>query len=243
MEQLTRKQSCRHQTYDGSRSAHRGGRALHVRQSRLVTVAERKKCRAKLEEMWRPNILALVFRYDRSRSHLALMSDLARGQDRHSGRVVLLFPWSWNVLATWPIQSVLTESPFLCARERTKGIVTNCADTARLVGRSHCCRFPISRRSMEPSLANLFVSHDVLLRRVSLRENLDSCDQSNLTSESLFFITKMGLTMHGAKTSSNVKEKMAQFMRKRAAEKTGKPFLHSWNCPLLRSSKLPIFAR
>ena len=29
----------------------------------------------------------------------------------------LTFPWNWNVLTTWPIQSVLTEAPFLCARE------------------------------------------------------------------------------------------------------------------------------
>ena len=45
----------------------------------------------------------------------------------------LTFPWTWNMLTTWPIQSVLNEAPFLCAREGNKGILTNCVDTARLV--------------------------------------------------------------------------------------------------------------
>ena len=42
----------------------------------------------------------------------------------------LTFPWDWNVLTTWPIQSVINEAPFLCAREGKKGILTNCADTS-----------------------------------------------------------------------------------------------------------------
>ena len=78
-------------------------------------------------------------RNEKSRSHLAYAVGLARDQHRCGGRVVVTCPWTWNVLATWPMQSVLTEAPFLCAREGRKGILANCADTARLVGRLRCC--------------------------------------------------------------------------------------------------------
>ena len=49
---------------------------------------------------------------EKSRSHVASVADLDRDQHRHGGRVVVTFPWTWHVLATWPIQSVLTEAPF-----------------------------------------------------------------------------------------------------------------------------------
>ena len=117
----------------------RGGKARHVRQGRLVTVSDRTEWRATLEESWIPTTLALVMRNEKSRSHLAY---LARDQPRRGGRVVVTFPWTWDVLATWPIQSVLTEAPFLCPREGRKGILTKCADTARLVDRSRCCKSP-----------------------------------------------------------------------------------------------------
>ena len=68
---------------------------------------------------------------------------------RRGGRVFLTFPWTWNVLTTWPIQSVLNEAPFLCAREGKKGILTNCVDTARLVGRSRCCKSLVSQRLVQ----------------------------------------------------------------------------------------------
>ena len=86
---------------------------------------------------------------------------MARDQHRRVGRVVLTFHWNWNVLTTWPIQVVLTEAPSLCAREGKKRILTTCADTARLVGRSRCCQSPISQRLVQSSLTNLFVSHEV----------------------------------------------------------------------------------
>ena len=79
---------------------------------------------------------------------------------------------SWNVLTTWPVQSVLTEASFLCAREVKKGILTNCADTARLVGRSRCCQSPISQRSVQSSIANLFVSHEMCLWSIQFRKTL-----------------------------------------------------------------------
>ena len=65
----------------------RGCKARHVPQDRLATVSDRTKWRAKLEGSWRPTTLALVMRNKRSRSLLA------------------------GVAA--PIQSVLTEAPFL----------------------------------------------------------------------------------------------------------------------------------
>ena len=93
----------------------------------------------------------------------AYVADLARDQHRRGGRVFLTFPWNWNVLTTWPIQSVLNEAPFLCAREGKKGILTNCVDPARLVGRSRCCKSLVSQRLVQSSLSNLFVSHEVRL--------------------------------------------------------------------------------
>ena len=94
----------------------------------------RARWRAKLEESWRQITLELVVQSKKSQSLLAYVSDSARDQHRRGGRVFLTFPWKWNVLTTWPIQSVISEAPFLCAREGKKGILTNCADTARLVG-------------------------------------------------------------------------------------------------------------
>ena len=55
-----------------------------------------------------------------------------------------------------------------------------------------------------------------------------------------FFMTN-GLTMHGAKTSSNVKEKWRS-MRKHCG-KTGKPFLHSWKCPGCDPQSFPALGR
>ena len=58
-----------------------------------------------------------------------------------------------------------------------KGILTNCADTARLVGRSRCCKSLVFRRLVQSSLANLFVSHEVCLWNVSVQEDsVHSCD-------------------------------------------------------------------
>ena len=87
------------------------------------------------------------------------------------------FRWSWNVLTTWPIHFVLNEAPFLCACEGTKGILTNCVDMARLVGRSRCCKSLVSQRLVQSSLANLFVSHEVCLWNFSIQEDsVHSCD-------------------------------------------------------------------
>ena len=81
------------------------------------------------------------------------------------------------MLKTWPIQSVLNEAPFLCAREGKKRILMNCVDTARLVGRSRCCKSLVSYRLVQSSLANLFVSHEVCLWNVSSQEDsVHSCD-------------------------------------------------------------------
>ena len=118
---------------------------------------ERTRWRAKLEESWRPTTLALVVQDKKSQSLLAYVADLARDQHRRGGRVSLMFPWNWNVLTTLPIQSAPTEAPFLCAREGKKGIMTNCVDTARLFGRSRCCKSVVSQRLVQSSLANLCV--------------------------------------------------------------------------------------
>ena len=150
---------------------HRGYKTRHVQQHRLATVSGRARWRAKLEESWRPITLALVVQNKKSQSLLAYVADLARDQHRRGGRVFLTFPWNWNVLTTWPIQSVINEAPFLCAREGKKGILTNCADTARLVGRSRCCKSLVSRRLVQSSLANLFVSHEVCLWNFSIQED------------------------------------------------------------------------
>ena len=96
----------------------------------LRQLSGRARWRAKLEESWRPITLALVVQNKKSQSLLAYVADLARDQHRRGGRVFLTFPWDWNVLTTWPIQSVINEAPFLCAREGKKGILTNCADTS-----------------------------------------------------------------------------------------------------------------
>ena len=75
------------------------------------------------------------------------------------------------------IQSVLNEALFLCAREGKTGILTNCVDTARLVGRSRCCKSLVSQRLVQASPANLFVSHEVCLWNVSIQEDsVRSCD-------------------------------------------------------------------
>ena len=92
---------------------------VHVRQDRLATVSDRTKWRAKLEESWRPTTVALFMRNEKPRSHLVNVADLARGQHRRGGRVVVTFLWTGR-----------------------KEILTNCADTARLVGRSRCCSSP-----------------------------------------------------------------------------------------------------
>ena len=114
---------------------------------------------------------------EKSQSLLACVADLARDQHRRGGRVFLAFPWNWNVLMTFPIQSVLIEAPFLCAREGKKRILTNCVDTARLVGRSRCCKSLVSQRLVQSSLANLFVSLEVCLWNVSIQEDsVHSCD-------------------------------------------------------------------
>ena len=96
---------------------------------------------------------------------------------RRGGKVFLTFPWNWNVLTTWPVQSVLNEAPFLCAREGKKGVLTNCVDTPCLVGRSRCCKSLVSQRLVQSSLANLVVSYEVCLWNVSIQEDsVRSCD-------------------------------------------------------------------
>ena len=148
----------------------------HVRQNRLATVSDRTRWRAKLEESWRPTTLALVVQDKKSQS-LACVADLARDQHRRGGSVFLTFPWNWNVLTTLPIQSLINETPFLCAREGKKGIQTNCVDTARLVGGSRCCKSIVSQRLVQSSLTNLFVSHEVCLWNVSIQEDsVHNCD-------------------------------------------------------------------
>ena len=110
----------------------RGYKTRHVEPHRLATVSDRAWWRAKLEECWRPITLKLVVQNKKSQSLLAYVADLARDQHRRGGRVFLTFPW--------PIQSVINEAPFLFAREKKRGILTNCVDTARLIGRSRCCK-------------------------------------------------------------------------------------------------------
>ena len=120
----------------------RGCKSRHVRKDRLATVSDRTRWRVKLDKSWRPTTLAVVIWNKKSRSLLAYVADLARDQHRRGGRVFMTFPWNSNVLTTWPIQSLLAEAPFLCIRERKKRFLTNCADTARLIGRSRCCQSP-----------------------------------------------------------------------------------------------------
>ena len=149
----------------------RGYKIRHVQQQRRATVSDRARCRAKLEESWRPMTLAVIVQNKKSQSLLEYVSDLARDQHRRGGRVFLTFPWIWNVLTTWPLQSVISEAPFLCAHEGKRGILTNCADTACLVGRSRCCKSFVSQRLLQSSLANLFVSHEVCLWNASIQED------------------------------------------------------------------------
>ena len=149
----------------------RGYKTRHVQQHRLATVSDRARWRAKLEECWRPITLELVVQSKKSQSLLAYVADLARDQHRRGGRVFLTFPWKWNVLTTWPIQSVISEAPLLFAREKKRGILTNCVDTARLIGRSRCCKSLMSQRLVQSSLANMFVSHEVYLWNVSIQED------------------------------------------------------------------------
>ena len=59
----------------------------------------------------------------------------------------------------------------MLARERKRGILTNCVDTARLVGRSRCCKSLMSQRLVQSSLANMFVSHEVCLWNVSIQKD------------------------------------------------------------------------
>ena len=60
------------------------------------------------------------------------------------------------------------------------GILTNCVDTARLVGRSRCCKSLVSQRLVQSSLANLFVSHEVCLWNVPIQEDsVRSCHPLN----------------------------------------------------------------
>ena len=57
------------------------------------------------------------------------------------------------------------------------GILTKCADTARLVDRSRCCKSLVSRGLVQSSLGNLIVSHEVYLWNVSIQEDsVRSCD-------------------------------------------------------------------
>ena len=149
----------------------RGGKTRHVRQNQLDKVSDRTRWRARLEESWRPTTLALIVQDKKSQSLLAYVADLTRDQHRRGGRVFLTFPWNWNVLTTWPIQSMLDEAPFLFAREGKRGILTNCVDTARLVGRSRCCKSLMSQRLVQSSLANMVVSHEVYLWNVSIQED------------------------------------------------------------------------
>ena len=113
----------------------------------------------------------------KSQSLLAYVADLPRDQHRRGGILFQTFPWNWNVLTTWPKQSVISEALFLCARDGKKGILTNCVDTACLVGRSRCCKSLVSQRLVQSSLANLFVSHEVCLWNVSIQEDsVRSCN-------------------------------------------------------------------
>ena len=58
----------------------------------------------------------------------------------------------------------------LLVNERKK-VLTNFVDTARLLGRSRCCKSLVSQRVVQTSLANLFVSHEVCLWNVSIQKD------------------------------------------------------------------------
>ena len=128
--------------------SNRGCKARHVRQNRLATVSGPNEVASKIGRVLEADSLWQWSCGTRNHNLFWRMLQIsARDQHRWSGRVFLTFPWNWNVLTTWPIQSVLTEALFLCAREERKGILTNCVDTARLVGRCRCCKSPISQPS------------------------------------------------------------------------------------------------
>ena len=132
---------------------------------KLAKVSDQARWRAKLEECWRPITLELVLQSKKSQSLLVYVADLARDQHRRGGRVFLTLPWTWKVMTTWPIQSVISEAPLVFAREKKRGILTN---TARLIGQSRCCKSLMSHRLVQSSLANMFVSCEVYLRNVSI---------------------------------------------------------------------------
>ena len=62
--------------------------------------------------------------------------------------------------------------------EGKKGTPTNCVDIAPLVGRCRCCKSLESQRLVQASLANLFVSYEVCLWNVSIKEedSVHCCD-------------------------------------------------------------------
>ena len=94
----------------------RGYQIRHVPQHKLAKVSDRAMWRAKMEECWRQITLELVIQDRKPQSLLAYVADLARDQHRRGGRVFLTFPWKWNVLTTWPIQSVISGgSLFACS--------------------------------------------------------------------------------------------------------------------------------
>ena len=53
---------------------------------------------------------AVIVQNKKSQSLLAFIANLVRDQHRLGGRVFLTFPWNWNVLTTWPVQSVINEA-------------------------------------------------------------------------------------------------------------------------------------
>ena len=148
----------------------RGYKTRYAQQHRLATVSDRARWRAKLEECWRP-----ITRVGRAEQEITISSGVCcrfgSGSASSWWKSILTFPWNWNVLTTWPIESEINEAALFCAREGKKGILTNCAGTARLVGRSRCCKSLLSRLLVQSSLANLFVSHEVCLWNVSIQED------------------------------------------------------------------------
>ena len=77
--------------------------------------------------------------------------------------------------------------PFWCARKGKKRILTNCADTARLVGRSRCCQSPITQRLVQSSLANLLKSREMCLWNISIQEDsAHTCDPPDVEETTSF---------------------------------------------------------
>ena len=65
--------------------------------------------------------------------------------------------------------------------------MTNCAHTARLIGRSRCDQSPFTQRLVQSSLANVFVSHEVCLWNISIQENsVQNCDPPNVEEATVF---------------------------------------------------------